>query len=1238
MPPNLEQSTLRVEQALQGQLEASNEAGVATEFLQPNLNVPIVLQSAEYEPGTIIKLVTRRPACIILVLWSIAALFALLLAAVGELKLSTSEALFITSGDVDVQRNSLIKHLPPTDALHDRSWMYKVSEPPLVTNSASLGRRLQLALPPLVPSLPVSSPVAPPVAPPQPVPPPPPTNCPANRHDALMSIRFELVYEARDGGSMLRPRELQEVLVIEQHLRAWADSARVCAVDLTSRCACRPFDSISNYIFPSVESAGLPNATLTLDALGLNTGAAQAGVSCGVAIDRGQLTSVLDWLSWGDASREIANQRSNQSLLDGFVSGGTQSAAASSARYLRTGIILDLQRWYEIAGTADRRGTSDVLGLTDTLDAVSSNAHVRIYSDFVQRWWTIRNLQVERWLWHDGLLLLLAILLIWAYMAIFFRSAGFAFLAVMQIVLSFPLMFFVVDVVLAQRPVSAFACCSLWIVTGVSADNIFVVYETWQQAARLRVDGQPVSLERRVQWTLLESARPLLIADSTTAFALFINCISPIPAIFQFGMCGGVLIFCNFALVMLHMPALLVLAERGRGRFGRACCHQLSCASTMPTEPGASKDLTGSSSPAAAPSTAAASRPPALTQAQVEAEWARAEGTSCGRPDALSGVNDSHGGPSTPPAATSPGASKSLVGVRIDGEGRNGNGGGGPRVTPSERRAHALHTCIFECRKSLALVVGLVVLVLLPAAVQLTGNREGHSFEFFQESSDPPPSGIQWKGQGYQYNLSTLGASKMHGNSHPLHHQASMDDHVLPWMYENLLTLGSSLVFFTPTTLLPMWPYAAFLGLLLLLDAAILGAYAVVCLTAKRIGPLRQPTCLQRRTLVKQRYAASAILALIAATHLGLASWFFVLSGHTYEAMLELGCHVSQGISWVLFAGLVVHAFAFALLAAVYAVRKLSQLYFSELAASSHRRVKRATFYASLSILCLALAVVVAWEVLRRRSGDSSGGGGGRGSSGGDGDGGGSSRGAHEEWRASGSLIWLWLVWLYWSGGALAAHRQLRSGHPPGYAVAPFELLAMPILALEGAWVVLSGVPCCGTAPLSSLPPAKTRALTSRLLLLSAILLHLLSWLWFALGGFEQIISPAATSTFLGVSLLITSLAHMSCARAVGRARAGEAVVVAAARAATPVSWAVWLVHVAAAVGTLVPALIHLRVLSSWASGEKPPPLYRQQTLRTSACAAMPMRQPPSLATISGLTPYRHLPGQVMAFVSRCSS
>ena len=45
--------------------------------------------------------------------------------------------------------------------------------------------------------------------------------------------------------------------------------------------------------------------------------------------------------------------------------------------------------------------------------------------------------------------------------------------------------YWIVTVLFGATPLSAFAATSLWVVVGVSADNIFVFHETWRQASRL---------------------------------------------------------------------------------------------------------------------------------------------------------------------------------------------------------------------------------------------------------------------------------------------------------------------------------------------------------------------------------------------------------------------------------------------------------------------------------------------------------------------------------------------------------------------------------------------------------------------------------------------------------------------------------------------------------------------------------------------------------------------------------
>ena len=108
-----------------------------------------------------------------------------------------------------------------------------------------------------------------------------------------------------------------------------------------------------------------------------------------------------------------------------------------------------------------------------------------------------------------------------------------------QIFLSFPIMLLLVTVLFGQHQLSALTLCTLFVAAGVSADNLFVVHETWRTSSLITINGHPADLQSRVWWTVRMAGHPLLVADLTTAFALYINCLSPITGIYQFGLCGG---------------------------------------------------------------------------------------------------------------------------------------------------------------------------------------------------------------------------------------------------------------------------------------------------------------------------------------------------------------------------------------------------------------------------------------------------------------------------------------------------------------------------------------------------------------------------------------------------------------------------------------------------------------------------------------------------------------------------
>ena len=204
------------------------------------------------------------------------------------------------------------------------------------------------------------------------------------------------------------------------------------------------------------------------------------------------------------------------------------------------------------------------LNLTFFLRRPTRCHSARMYYELEEPGKVVINSEQMEWLKSDIWLLVSALCLIGIYMRLAFRSTAPALLAPLQIVLSFPLMFWVVGTLFGQAQLSVLVLATLFVVAGVSSDNLFVVHETWRQSALLTFRGRPAELPDRVWWTLRSAGHPLLIADVTTAFALFINCLSSIEAIYQFGLCGGVLILLNFVLALTYMPALLVLEETGR--------------------------------------------------------------------------------------------------------------------------------------------------------------------------------------------------------------------------------------------------------------------------------------------------------------------------------------------------------------------------------------------------------------------------------------------------------------------------------------------------------------------------------------------------------------------------------------------------------------------------------------------------------------------------------------------------
>ena len=486
-------------------------AAVPTELLSSGVHMPVNGAA----PGRYFRFVARRPCFTVLLTFGFTLAALGIMMGVGGFTLSMDESLFVDASDPMVWRQEVLLAIDP-DVQPD------VEQ-----------RRRRLARSELMPALSEMQQLTPPLTRPQ------LESTATNRTsretsmhlsvEAVVSPRrrldhfsagtmeldhlscfdahvsenddatMELVYVARDGLTMMRSRQLQGILQKELQLRRVLEESG----------ACFHLDSVTNYLFPEVLDAG----GLRFSGRGVaNDKPTTAALSCGSLLSMGDVRFVARWLA-------------------ATGHGGLLSSGGSDPKFVRSVLTI---RWSDWRRMYNRDESVKLLRVLNERDP-----HIRTYSNIIRKYWQLKSSIEAETIQHDVLLLIVAFVLILGTMCAFFMNVALGVLAVLQIIISFPLMALVVDVFFQQRPLSIFAGCALFVVSGVSADNIFVVQETWEQAHALRQDGGKASLAHRIRWTVAQSARPLLVADGTTCFSLFINCFSPIPAVFQFGLCGG---------------------------------------------------------------------------------------------------------------------------------------------------------------------------------------------------------------------------------------------------------------------------------------------------------------------------------------------------------------------------------------------------------------------------------------------------------------------------------------------------------------------------------------------------------------------------------------------------------------------------------------------------------------------------------------------------------------------------
>lgn len=207
--------------------------------------------------------------------------------------------------------------------------------------------------------------------------------------------------------------------------------------------------------------------------------------------------------------------------------------------------------------------------------------HIFVFSDVLIQ--AVFQPLVYRDLSFAGFSIVLVFAVIWAH-----TTSGFlASVAMLQILLSFPLTYLVYRGVFQITYYAALQIMTIFLILGIGADDVFVFTDAWKQASV--VLGTNATLVDRMSWAYRRAVKAMTVTSFTTAIAFFTTAFSPIMPIGTLGVWAGLLVLLQFALVITLYPSATIIWYRfWRVRKWRNCLRAPQVdddeASATPTE------------------------------------------------------------------------------------------------------------------------------------------------------------------------------------------------------------------------------------------------------------------------------------------------------------------------------------------------------------------------------------------------------------------------------------------------------------------------------------------------------------------------------------------------------------------------------------------------------------------------------------------------------------------------------
>merc|ERR1711871_961218 len=141
------------------------------------------------------------------------------------------------------------------------------------------------------------------------------------------------------------------------------------------------------------------------------------------------------------------------------------------------------------------------------------------------------------------------------------QSVMLACAAMLQIILCFPVAFFIYRLILQVDFFNFLSILTVFVILGIGADDIFVFVDAWKQSACENPSISSSTLAR-MDWTWRRAASAMFVTSLTAAVAFFATAVSRIMPIAAFGLYAGTTVVANYLCVITFFPVVVRLWHR----------------------------------------------------------------------------------------------------------------------------------------------------------------------------------------------------------------------------------------------------------------------------------------------------------------------------------------------------------------------------------------------------------------------------------------------------------------------------------------------------------------------------------------------------------------------------------------------------------------------------------------------------------------------------------------------------